>query len=203
MLPRLIPFVQASLRIRFAPSRPLHPTSTMEYTGLEQQESHSRESRLSRRSWWTRSSTKTRCRQKLRSKTDEKGKQNHTYADKIRRFNRRWITEALKNAKEDVKTTQWKSLLWPICCHLFALSTVTSILAGFLVLATGTIFNLNSPCMPDGAFGAGYEYYDIWSLSGIFEITLGFGELPFSTVKVIDVLWNVVSRTLAWYFAPY
>jgi hypothetical protein len=169
----------------------------MDYTELRQHESHDGKASLSRRSWWSRGSTWTLFQQQSRSTFDEEKKQNHTLLPAAGRFSRRWIAEALKNAKEDVKTAQWKIILWPICCHLFALAAIIGILAGLLVLAIGTVFNLNSACMPDGAFGAGYESYNIWSASGIFQITLGFGELPFSTVKIIDVLWDVVSRNLA------
>ena len=169
----------------------------MDYTELHQHESHDGKARLSRRSWWSRGSTWTLSQRQSRSMFDEEKKQNRILRPTAGRFSRRWIAEALKNAKEDVKTAQWKIILWPICCHLSALSAIIGILAGLLVLATGTVFNLNCACTPDGAFGAGYESYNIWSISGIFQITLGFGELPFSTVKIIDVLWDVVSRNLA------
>jgi hypothetical protein len=61
-------------------------------------------------------------------------------------------------------------------------------------------------CDPDGSFSPDRTFYidsdfstpysptgknfNAWSRSGLFQITLGFGHLPFSTVKIIDVLWD-------------
>lgn len=63
-------------------------------------------------------------------------------------------------------------------------------------------------CDPDGGFSPDRTFYinsdfstpygpagknfNAWSRGGLFQITLGFGRLPFSTVKIIDVLWDVL-----------
>lgn len=65
-------------------------------------------------------------------------------------------------------------------------------LRGLFVVATRVTFNIEGACFPDGSFNAGYNSYNFWSTCGIFQITLGFGELSFSTVKLIDVVWDVV-----------
>lgn len=50
-----------------------------------------------------------------------------------------------------------------------------------------------SPCLPDGSFGMNPNLYDLWAISGAFEITLAFGNLSFANAKLIDVIWDVVS----------
>ena len=52
-----------------------------------------------------------------------------------------------------------------------------------------------SACPPDGVFNI-YDAYNPWALSGFFQITLGFGDLSFSSAKAIDVLWDFVSISL-------
>src|SRR3569833_514602 len=50
-----------------------------------------------------------------------------------------------------------------------------------------------SACKPDGSFNPHWISYDVWSISGFFQITMGFGALTFTQAKVIDVIWDVVS----------
>ena len=47
-------------------------------------------------------------------------------------------------------------------------------------------------CLPNGQFAIYNDTYNRWALPGFFQITLGFGSLPFSKVKVIDIVWDVV-----------
>lgn len=50
-----------------------------------------------------------------------------------------------------------------------------------------------SACHPDGAFSPFQNTYRWWSLEGFFQVTLAFGELTFTQVKLIDIAWGIVS----------
>jgi hypothetical protein len=47
-------------------------------------------------------------------------------------------------------------------------------------------------CLPDGQFVLGSDY-NIWDVSGIFQINMGFGAFSFSNAKLLDTVWDVVS----------
>jgi hypothetical protein len=50
-------------------------------------------------------------------------------------------------------------------------------------------------CRPDGSFSLVPDYR-YWQVSGFFQITLSFGFLTFTPVKVIDIVWDVVSTSI-------
>jgi hypothetical protein len=47
-------------------------------------------------------------------------------------------------------------------------------------------------CLPDGRFSLGSNY-SLWDISGIFQISMGFGAFSFSNAKLLDAVWDVVS----------
>lgn len=47
-------------------------------------------------------------------------------------------------------------------------------------------------CAPDGKFTLYPEQYDPWSRTGLFQVTIAFGEYSFGMVRTIDVAWDVV-----------
>ena len=49
-------------------------------------------------------------------------------------------------------------------------------------------------CLPDGSFSVEPDTYRYFSGSGFFEITLAFGSMSFTQVKVLDVAWDIVSH---------
>lgn len=50
-----------------------------------------------------------------------------------------------------------------------------------------------SVCQPDGSFDLSIlSSYNPWSRSAVFTIDIKFGNLPFDTAKLIDVIWDVV-----------
>ena len=75
-------------------------------------------------------------------------------------------------------------LLWP----LLFIAGATTILP---VISSHKLYQVSKACQPDSGFYVGFGEYDIWDVSGFFQITLGFGELSFSTAKIIDVCWDV------------
>lgn len=100
--------------------------------------------------------------------------------------------------RHDLRTTRWRRGLY--------LHSILVWCGG--LIATAVIINLSTPlwgnselfCKPDDSFdmepsgiwGLGNSY-NYWDIAGFFQITLGMGHLDFTTVKVIDVLWDVVS----------
>jgi hypothetical protein len=88
-----------------------------------------------------------------------------------------------------------RAVRWTRC---FVWFTFLSWLAG---LVTAIIFSITMPrnlnvdgfCQPDGTFNSNQAAYQIFKPSGFFQITLGNGELPFATAKLIDIIWDIVS----------
>lgn len=53
-----------------------------------------------------------------------------------------------------------------------------------------------SACLPDGSFSLQPELYNPFKASHAFEITVAFGNLSFANAKLIDVVWDIVSRPI-------
>lgn len=100
--------------------------------------------------------------------------------------------------RHDLRTTRWRRgiylhsiLVW--CGGLIATAVIIN-------LQTQVWGNSELSCKPDDSFdtkpsvmrGSG-DSYNYWDIAGFFQITLGMGHLDFTAVKVIDVLWDVVS----------
>lgn len=83
----------------------------------------------------------------------------------------------------------WKSSAYLSCyaaVFLFCFYLPLYFLLGFANAFT------NGYCLPDGRFAL-ESRYSLWHISGIFQISMGFGELSFSNAKLVDTLWDVVS----------
>lgn len=76
-------------------------------------------------------------------------------------------------------------------CHAIVITLGVALPLKFL-LDWGSQYLLGDTCQPDGRFGLD-SYYNVWDLSGIFQITMGFGALSFSNAKLLDAVWDVVS----------
>ncbi|KAH7003080.1 hypothetical protein EDB82DRAFT_482564 [Fusarium venenatum] len=93
------------------------------------------------------------------------------------------------------KLSQLSRLLWQLLICIW--------IAGLLTLVVLLSFQTNledeSLCGPDGDFRLkmdqdGFVGYDNnwWEFSRFFEVTLGWGELDFTSAKLIDVTWDLV-----------
>ncbi|KIW39208.1 uncharacterized protein PV06_09002 [Exophiala oligosperma] len=76
-------------------------------------------------------------------------------------------------------------LIWP----LLFIGALVSILP---VITSKRLFRDTDACQPDSGFSVGYGTYNIWSLAGFFQITLGFGRLSFSAAKALTVSWDII-----------
>ena len=52
-------------------------------------------------------------------------------------------------------------------------------------------FSANRTVYPDSGFSMSGKRFNTWSRDSLFQITFGFDSLPFSTVKINDVGWDV------------
>lgn len=110
-------------------------------------------------------------------------------------FNETW--RDLKATPCRFKSVQWRRI--GIRCIILVWSL--SLLALIICLALSLPMRLDdeSPCQPNGDFhfsmSAAYKLetvFSYWAASGFFDITLAWGRLDFSTVKLIDVAWDLV-----------
>ncbi|TRX93468.1 hypothetical protein FHL15_005743 [Xylaria flabelliformis] len=94
--------------------------------------------------------------------------------------NRRYVKEAWQDARADVSTR------WPLFFLILWFAGLFTILKILAFLSPPS-----AACRPDGTFSA-FAGYSFWDSSGFFQITLAFGNLSFTEVKVIDITWDVV-----------
>jgi hypothetical protein len=97
---------------------------------------------------------------------------------------------------ESTKTAANPWIAKPIFQHIFMILAVLAVIIAlfFTTLAPNTLQIVPGSCNPAGTFSS-FDRYNPWATSGICQMTLGFGSLTFSNVKLIDVNWDVaVSR---------
>jgi hypothetical protein len=85
---------------------------------------------------------------------------------------------------------------WRIALYLISYALVLALAIVLpLQLLTGWAAQYSGvdSCWPDGTFDLSADY-DLWAVTGIFQITMGFGPLSFSTAKLLDAVWDVVSH---------
>lgn len=79
------------------------------------------------------------------------------------------------------------------CVNVTGPLVIIAALCVVIRLITKTdLYPVDEACRPDSGFDVGESEYNIWAPNGFFQITLAFGTLPFSTAKLIDVVWDVV-----------
>ena len=61
-----------------------------------------------------------------------------------------------------------------------------------VLIAFGSKTTTKLACKPDDSFSP-FTDYNWWSPDSFFQITLRTGDYSFSQVKIIDVVWNLVS----------
>lgn len=91
----------------------------------------------------------------------------------------------------DLKTVGWRHILWRFFTIAIPLAVVVFFIAIIPIITSGNLYAVTSPCQPDSGFYVGFGQYNIWDLSGFFQITLGFGEFSFTGAKSLDVAWDV------------
>lgn len=109
-------------------------------------------------------------------------------------INRDVAKQAFRDARPWIVHKSWPMIKYFFLHFLAILGPVLSI-ACLSIISEINAWGLSysETCLPDGSFSINDEKeYNPWTLSGIFQITLGFGTLHFSTVKIIDVIWDVV-----------
>jgi hypothetical protein len=95
-------------------------------------------------------------------------------------------------AFDDLKSiVDWRHSAWRLYTLLFPLLFVAGVASILPLVSSRRLYRVSDACQPDSGFYVGYQEYDIWDLSGFFQITLGFGEFSFSMAKTIDVGWDV------------
>jgi hypothetical protein len=95
-----------------------------------------------------------------------------------------------------LKAARWgRGLLWVSFFLLTAGLLVTFIILADTASRETGFTSIRSACPPDGYFDL-YGGFGYWQISGFFQITLPFGSLDFTQAKVIDIIWDVVSRIL-------
>jgi hypothetical protein len=101
------------------------------------------------------------------------------------------VASSWRAARDDVRSVSWK----PIIHWVMPMAWLVGLLAALIILLRSSSKMLRSEgaCTPDGSFSLFPSRYNVWSSSSFFQITLGFGHYSFSTVKTIDIAWDIVS----------
>jgi hypothetical protein len=107
--------------------------------------------------------------------------------------NRKTWAEKRKEIAVNLHHANCKGLLKQSWGHIARIGIVLGLIGAVIALSTGIFFDTSGVCLPNGQFAIYDDTYNRWAPSGFFQITLGFGSLPFPKVKVIDIVWDVVS----------
>ncbi|KAI1137828.1 hypothetical protein F5Y05DRAFT_63377 [Hypoxylon sp. FL0543] len=100
--------------------------------------------------------------------------------------------QARREVWSDLRSIKWARVgLWIPC-----VSWTGTMLGLFIYLAVLDLLSIYSEhpstaCRPDGSFNFNLSEYSSWTASGFFDINLGFGDLTFTQVKVIDISWDI------------
>ena len=123
--------------------------------------------------------------------------------------------------KQRVPLHWWEKGVWPVALfRLVTLSIWGLVIMSFMVPVSMINPEISSTfeatCGPSGNFGllpsmecadceytSGFGATNPLSPSGIFEITIGFGDFSFSKAKLIDVVWDIVSAARRLYHVHY
>lgn len=106
-----------------------------------------------------------------------------------------WL-DSQRQARGDFRARSGRGCLW-----VLAFLWLCGLTAGFILLCVWSSLNSRywksssdlSACLPDDSFSLRPDTYQYWSVSGFFQITLGFGNMTFTQAKAIDVIWDFVS----------
>lgn len=112
-----------------------------------------------------------------------------------------WITRWLWDVVDDLRSTRWTQFAYGYLLALwfFFLFVLTTSLPAYLYLVgTDDMFYSSrsrrpAGCLPNDVFIPRQAHINVFELSGFFQITHGFGNLTFAQVKVVDIIWDVVS----------
>ena len=105
----------------------------------------------------------------------------------------------LRESSDDLKSIlgleqhSWRHLIGRFYTLFGPILFIGGTAAVLPLITAHRLYQVSDACQPDSGFYVGYDEYDIWDVAGFFQITLGFGEFPFSTAKTIDVGWDVSS----------
>jgi hypothetical protein len=103
------------------------------------------------------------------------------------------VHAAFRDLARDLKATRWARGFGWFGGVVWFLGLVGSL----AVIVTGASLFFRSDrmaCQADGTFRLDPRTYSMWSSSGFFQITLGWGTLTFAQAKAIDIIWDVVGR---------
>lgn len=124
-------------------------------------------------------------------------------ADSVNQERPWWPTRWKRAVVDDLRSTDWAQFgrgyllgIW-----LFLLFVGSTSLPIYLDWSAQGIFNFNpvqrsTGCLANDVFSARSNKFNIFDFSNLFQITHGFGDLTFTQVKIIDVIWDVVSHLL-------
>ncbi|KAK2025729.1 hypothetical protein LX32DRAFT_675167 [Colletotrichum zoysiae] len=105
-----------------------------------------------------------------------------------RMWDKRQWKKAATAAVRDVRAIHWVATL----TSTLALGWIAALV--YLLYYIGIASNGwgSGACQPDGSFDVFQNDYNLWSVSGFFQITLAWGRFSFADAKAIDVAWDVV-----------
>ncbi|RGP81423.1 hypothetical protein FLONG3_568 [Fusarium longipes] len=102
----------------------------------------------------------------------------------------------LRATPHRLKIVKWRRLLLNFVVTVWSLSLLTLTIC--LAMSLPMRLDEHSPCHSDGNFHVSLSNtiefesaFNYWAASGFFDVTLAWGRFDFSTVKLIDVAWDL------------
>ncbi len=86
-----------------------------------------------------------------------------------------------------MRTKRW----WAVACWIIWVRLLLDAIIYFTLMTT-LLLDM-SACTPTVVFSLTRDSADAWRGSGFFQVTAAFGSFTFTTAKIIDVAWDMVS----------
>lgn len=95
----------------------------------------------------------------------------------------------------DLKTIRWRRRCYQVSIFVWPILFMIALVVILPVISSNNLYQVTSACQPDSGFHVGYDGYNIWAISGFFQITLAYGRLSFTAAKIVTVCWDVSKHT--------
>jgi len=100
------------------------------------------------------------------------------------------LRESHQQAAGDLRKRWRRFGLWLLLISWFEMLLVCLIWSSF---PNSDLFGHLEACLPDNSFAMDSSHFRYLSGSGFFQITMGWGQMSFTQVKAIDIIWDIVS----------
>ncbi|KAK5033178.1 hypothetical protein LTS07_003479 [Exophiala sideris] len=92
----------------------------------------------------------------------------------------------------DLKTMKWRRNSYLVWMFLWPILPMIALIVVLPIARSPSLYHPVDACQPDSGFRVSYDNYNVWGVSGFFQITLRWGLLSYTSAKIISVCWDII-----------